>query len=213
MANPVFEDNLARGATFGRRKVTPRVCVADSKKHLRAFLTDVLEDLGFVTSECAKADELGMILDTQLPDLIVLGLSVDGIEAGKFLEILVHRLFGGKVLAIGARESIIVRAVRQVGEENGLAMLPPLTTPFAAGTLRERVTMLLPEEPAPGPAVHVSEALHAGWLELWYQHKIDARTLVRGRDQAGVRMRHPNWGLGPPAHFVAVDVHPHFLRL
>ena len=97
MASEIFGDDLAESKTFGRRKVTPRACVADSKKHLRAFLTDVLEDLGFVTSECAKADELGMILETQLPDLIVLGLSVDGIEAGKILEILVRRKFGGKV--------------------------------------------------------------------------------------------------------------------
>src|SRR6202035_2521145 len=110
MTNPAFDDNLARGATFGRRKVAARACVADSKKHLRAFLTDVLEDLGFVTCECAKADELGSILETQVPDLIVLGLSVDGIEAGKIMEILVHQEFGGKVLAIGARESIMVRA-------------------------------------------------------------------------------------------------------
>src|SRR5258708_33416676 len=208
MRNQVFEDNLARGATFGRRKVTPRACIADSKKHLRAFLTDVLEDLGFVTSECAAADELGMILDTQVPDLIVLGLSVDGIEAGKILEILVHRQFGGKVLAIGARESIIVKAVQQVGEVNGLAQLPPLTTPFAAGTLRKRVTMLLPEEPAPSPAVHVEEALHAGWLELWYQPKIDARTLVRCGAEALGRVRHPTWGVSPPGNFTPDDDDP-----
>ena len=213
MANPVFEDNLARGATFGRRKVTPRVCVADSKKHLRAFLTDVLEDLGFVTSECAKADELGMILETQLPDLIVLGLSVDGIEAGRILEILVRRKFGGKVLAIGARESIMVKAVRQVGEEYGLAMLPPLTTPFAAGTLRERVTMLLPEEPAPSPAVHVSEALHAGWLELWYQQKVNLRTLVASGAEALVRLRHPAWGVVLPAYFIPDERDPNFNAL
>src|ERR1700726_3763620 len=213
MTHQVFEDNLARGATFGRRKVAARACVADSKKHLRAFLTDVLEDLGFVTSECAKADELGTILETQHPDLIVLGLSVDGIEAGKILEILVRREFGGRILGIGARESIIVRAVQQVGQEYGLAMLPPLTTPFAAGTLRERVTMLLPEEPAPSPAVHVSEALHAGWLELWYQQKIDARTLVRCGAEALVRMRHPTWGVVPPAYFIPEEDDPHCQRL
>src|SRR5260370_15508646 len=178
MTKQVCEDNLARGATFGRRKVTHRVCVADSKKHLRAFLTDVLQDLGFVTSHCAKADELGMMLETQLPDLIVLGLSADGIEAGKILEILVRREFGGKVLAIGARESIIVKAVQQVGEEYGLAMLPALTTPFAAGTLRERVVMLLPEEPAPSPAVNVPEALHAGSLQLSYHPPPDPPTPV-----------------------------------
>jgi EAL domain-containing protein (putative c-di-GMP-specific phosphodiesterase class I)/CheY-like chemotaxis protein len=213
MNNQIFGDNLAKGTTFGRRKVTPRACVADSKKHLRAFLTDVLEDLGFTTSECAKPDELGAILETQLPDLIVLSLSVDGSEAGKILEILVRREFAGKVLAIGARESILVKAVQQVGQEYGITMLPPLTTPFAAGTLRQRVSMLLPEEPAPSPAVHVPEALHAGWLELWYQQKIDARTLVRCGAEAIVRMRHPTWGVVPPAYFIPDDDDPHFLRL
>src|SRR5260370_20216391 len=107
----------------------------------------------------------------------------------------------------------MVKAVRQVGEEYGLAMLPALTTPFAAGTLRERVTMLLPDEPAPSPAVHVSEALHAGWLELWYQQKIDARTLVRGGAEALVRIRHPTWGVVSPAYFIPEDDDPHFLRL
>lgn len=214
MTDQTFGDSLAEPhTTFGRRKVVPRVCVADSKKHLRAFLTDILEDLGFVTSECAKADELGEILENQLPDLVVLGVSVDGIEAGKILEILVRREFGGKVLAIGARESIIVKAVRQVGEEYGLAMLPSLTTPFASGTLHERIAMLLPEEPPPSPAVHVTEALHTGWLELWYQPKIDARTLVRCGAEALLRMRHPTWGVVPPAYFIPEDDDPHFLRL
>jgi EAL domain-containing protein (putative c-di-GMP-specific phosphodiesterase class I)/CheY-like chemotaxis protein len=213
MSTEVFSDNLPRSTTFGRRKVMPRACVADSKKHLRAFLTEVLEDLGFVTCECANADELGMILETQFPDLIVLGLSADGMAAGKVLEILVRREFTGKVLGIGARESIMVRAVQQIGNEYGLAMLPPLTTPFAAGTLRERVAALLPEEPAPNPAVHVSEALHAGWLELWYQHKIDPRTLARCGAEALVRMRHPTWGVVPPAYFIPDEDDPHFLRL
>ncbi|WXU08138.1 EAL domain-containing response regulator [Bradyrhizobium symbiodeficiens] len=202
-----------RPVTFGRRKVTPRACVADSKRHLRAFLSEVLEDLGFVTSECASSDELQAVLTTELPDLILLGVAADGIEPGRFLEILVRDAFAGKVLAVGARESIIVKAVRQVGEEYGLAMLPPLTTPFAAETLRERIAMLLPEEPAPSPAVHVGEALHAGWLELWYQPKIDARTLVRSGAEALVRMRHPTWGVVPPAYFIPEESDPHLRAL
>src|SRR5258708_30187447 len=213
MTNPMFGGNLAgRDTTFGRRKITPRVCVVDSKRHLRAILSDVLEDLGFVNREWAKDGDLGASLETEIPDLIVLGFWVDGIEAGKILEVLVRREFCGKVVAIGARESIIVKAVQQIGEEYGLAMLPPLTTPFAAGTLRERVAMLLPEEPAPSPAVYVEEALHAGWLELWYQPKIDARTLVRCRAEALVRMRHPTWGVVPPAYFIPEDDDPDFLH-
>ncbi|MGY4465675.1 CheY-like chemotaxis protein [Bradyrhizobium sp. LB9.1b] len=202
-----------RPKTFGRRKVTPRACVADGKRHLRAFLSEVLEDLGFVTTECASADELRTVLASELPDLILLGIAADGIEPGMFLETLVREAFDGKVLAVGARESIIVRAVQQVGEEYGLAMLPPLTTPFAAETLRERVAMLLPNEPAPSPAVHVGEALHAGWLELWYQPRIDARTLIRSGAEALVRMRHPTWGVVPPAYFIPEEHDPHLRDL
>jgi EAL domain-containing protein (putative c-di-GMP-specific phosphodiesterase class I) len=175
----------------------PRACVADSKRHLRAFMSEVLEAM----------------LATDLPDLILLGIAADGIEPGQFLEILVREAFDGKVLTVGARESIIVKAVQQVGEEYGLAMLPPLTTPFAAETLRERVAMLLPDEPAPSPAVHVGEALHAGWLELWYQSKIDARSLVRCGAEALVRMRHPTWGVVPPAYFIPEEDDPHFRDL
>ena len=199
--------------TFGRRKMMPRACVADSKRHLRAFMSEVLEDLGFVTSECSGASELQAMLASELPDLILLGIAADGIEPGQFLEVLVREGFDGKVLAVGARDSIIVKAVQQVGEEYGLAMLPPLTTPFAADTLRERVAMLLPEEPAPSPAVHVGEALHAGWLELWYQSKIDARSLVRRGAEALVRMRHPTWGVVPPAYFIPEEHDPHFRDL
>jgi EAL domain-containing protein (putative c-di-GMP-specific phosphodiesterase class I) len=61
--------------------------------------------------------------------------------------------------------------------------------------------------------VNVSEALHAGWLELWYQQKIDARTLVRCGAEALVRMRHPTWGVVPPAYFIPEDDDPHCLRL
>jgi EAL domain-containing protein (putative c-di-GMP-specific phosphodiesterase class I)/CheY-like chemotaxis protein len=213
MSDGISEVAERRPKTFGRRKVTPRACVADGKRHLRAFLSEVLEDLGFVTSECGSADELQTVLASELPDLILFGIAADGIEPGKFLETLVREAFVGKVLAVGARESIILKAVQQVGEEYGLAMLPSLTTPFAAETLRERVAMLLPEEPAPSPAVHVGEALHAGWLELWYQSKIDARSLVRCGAEALVRMRHPTWGVVPPAYFIPEEDDPHFRDL
>jgi EAL domain-containing protein (putative c-di-GMP-specific phosphodiesterase class I) len=198
---------------FGRRKVTPRACVVDGKRHLRAFLGEVLDDLGFVASECGGIDELGSILGSELPDLILLGIAVGGIEPGRILEALVREEFSGKVLAVGTPESIVMKAVQQVGEEFGLAMLPPLTTPFTAETLRDRVATLLPEEPAPSPAVHVGEALHAGWLELWYQPKIEARTLVRCGAEALLRLRHPTWGVVPPAYFIPEPDDPHFRAL
>jgi EAL domain-containing protein (putative c-di-GMP-specific phosphodiesterase class I)/CheY-like chemotaxis protein len=203
----------ARAGHFGHRKLTPRACVVDSKKHLRLFLSDALEDLGFVTSECGQAGDLAAVLEMEQPDLLVLSVCVDRIEIGEILETLVRKKFGGKVLVIGQPESIMVKAVRQIGDEYGIAMLPSLQTPFGAGSLRASVAPLLPAEPAPSPAVDVAEALKAGWLELWYQQKINTRTLVPSGAEALVRMRHPAWGVVPPAYFIPDDKDPHFRSL
>jgi EAL domain-containing protein (putative c-di-GMP-specific phosphodiesterase class I)/CheY-like chemotaxis protein len=211
--NHINRDEHARAGSFGHRKVTPRVCVADSKKHLRTFLSEALEDLGFVTSECAHASDLAIALDTQQPDLVVLGVSVNGVEVGEILEVLVRKSFTGQVLVIGQPDTIMVKAVRQIGDEYGIAMLPSLPTPFSAGTLRASLAALLPSEPAPSPAVDVAEALKAGWLELWYQQKINVRTLVPSGAEALVRMRHPAWGVVPPAYFVSDDKDPHYRAL
>ena len=211
--NHINRDEHARAGSFGHRKVTPRVCVADNKKHLRTFLSEALEDLGFVTSECAHASDLAIAVDTQQPDLVVLGVSVNGVEVGEILEVLVRKSFTGQVLVIGQPDTIMVKAVRQIGDEYGIAMLPSLPTPFSAGTLRASLAALLPSEPAPSPAVDVAEALKAGWLELWYQQKINARTLVPSGAEALVRMRHPAWGVVPPAYFIRDDKDPHYRAL
>ena len=169
---------MSRPATFGQRRLTPRACVADGKRHIRTFLADALEELGFVTFECAEATDLKQVLETQTPDLVVLGLSAEGTEAQAILELLAAARFNGKILPVGLRDSVLATATRQLGAELGLPLLPILPTPFGADSLRDSVAMLLPSEAPPSPPVDVAEALKAGWLELWYQQKIDARTLM-----------------------------------
>ena len=119
---------------FGRRKVVPRVCVADRKQHIRRFIGEALEELGFITCECAQVGELGAVLDAHLPDLVVLGLSAGGIEARQMLKTLAAKEFDGMILLLGPSDSPAVAAARELGEELGLAMLPMLSTLSAAGT-------------------------------------------------------------------------------
>ena len=56
---------INKSTTFGRRKVAPRVCIADSKSHIRKFLGEILEELGFITCECTQVGELSAVLDGQ----------------------------------------------------------------------------------------------------------------------------------------------------
>jgi EAL domain-containing protein (putative c-di-GMP-specific phosphodiesterase class I) len=195
-------------AEFGRRKIAPRVCIADSKPHIRRFLRDALEELGFVVSDLA-GDVPAFVAEKQF-DLIVLGLSAGGIEASHFLEQLAAVNFEGQILVFGPRTSLMAEAIVSLGGELGLRTLPLLPTPFSDRDLRARIAELIPTEAPPHPPVDITEALHANWLELWYQPKIEARSLMLSGAEALVRMRHPSWGTVPPAYFIPDEDDPHF---
>jgi EAL domain-containing protein (putative c-di-GMP-specific phosphodiesterase class I) len=199
--------------TFGRRKVAPRACIADSKRHIREFLREALEDIDFITCECDSAEPIAGILTDYRPDLFVIGLSGGGIAANAALEEL-HRMdYKGNVLVFGAEGSPMTTALVHVGEELELDMLPLLPTPFNDHDLRQRTASLRTFELPPNPPVDVGEALHANWLDLWYQPKIEVRSLSFSGAEALTRLRHPTWGVVPPAHFLPDVTDPHFRRL
>jgi EAL domain-containing protein (putative c-di-GMP-specific phosphodiesterase class I)/CheY-like chemotaxis protein len=199
--------------TFGKRRVAPRACVLDSKPHLQTFLSEALEELGFIVCRCASAGGLGHALEQHYPDLIVFGLSAGGVEAARSIEIAAKQGFKGKVLLLGPALSPMVTAVRSFGETLGLTMLPVLTTPFADRDLRKAVFSMLPVEPPPPPPFDATEAIDSGWLELWYQPKVDSRSLVLDGAEALIRIRHPTWGIVPPAYFIPADGDPNFQAL
>jgi EAL domain-containing protein (putative c-di-GMP-specific phosphodiesterase class I) len=200
-------------ATFGRRKVRPRVCVADAKRHIRTFLRESLEELGFIACECAQNGELEGVLAQQLPDVLLLGLSSGGVDAGAMLETLAARNFEGKVLLVGPPDSVAVAAVRQHGEGLGIAMLPTLATPFSIERLRDSLALFMPIEAPPASPVSAAEAMRGGWLELWYQPKIAVRTLAVREAEGLIRIRHPTWGIVPPAYFIPDNGDPHLREL
>jgi EAL domain-containing protein (putative c-di-GMP-specific phosphodiesterase class I) len=59
----------------------------------------------------------------------------------------------------------------------------------------------------------VTEAVGAGRIELWYQPKLDARTLGVAGAEALIRMRHPVCGVVRPAYFMPDDSDPHVRTL
>ena len=188
--------------TFGRRKMASRVCVVDGKPHVRKFLCETLEDIGFITCECAHVGALDAVLDEPLGvDLVVVGFA-NGVQAASVVDALAAKAFGGKVLLLGPRNSSSVAAVRQLGTQRGLEMLPPLVTPFDSASLHESVAVVARKEAQREPVIDAAEALNAGWLELWYQPKFNARTLQLCGAEALIRVRHPTWGLVPPACFM-----------
>ncbi len=196
--------------TFGQRRIRPRACIIDGKKHIRMFLSEAIEEFGLVTCECERTEELHPLLGQEPPDLIILGLSAGSPAAREILTALADRCFAGAILLLGPQDSPVVAAVEELARELRLTILPTLHTPFGDAALRNSIAPLLPAEQPPDPPIHVGEAVHAGWLELWYQPKIDSKTLALCGAEALVRVRHPNWGVVPPAYFIPDDQDPDF---
>jgi EAL domain-containing protein (putative c-di-GMP-specific phosphodiesterase class I) len=65
----------------------------------------------------------------------------------------------------------------------------------------------------PEPALDVAQALRSGWLELWYQPKIDSRSLAMCGAEALIRMRHPQEGILQPSNFIPAANDAQFLAL
>ena len=203
-----------QGATvkFGHRRIPPRACVIENKPHVRAFLAEILDDLGFITRECAGPD-FQRAHDEFRPDLIVLGPLDGESDVRTLLRWLKSQAFGGRAMLFGGRSSEALMHAHETGERSGLIMLPPLGTPFRDGDLHENLSCFLPIPSAPSVPVDVDEALCGGWLEVWYQPKMNPRTLLPQGAEALVRVRHPTWGVIVPAYFVPATNDPYFHAL
>lgn len=81
---------------FGRRPIPPRACVVDKKTHVRMFLADMLDELGFIARE-ADMDEIGDLLGDFRPDLIVLGPLASGLDVQSLLRTLQAQSYGSSV--------------------------------------------------------------------------------------------------------------------
>jgi EAL domain-containing protein (putative c-di-GMP-specific phosphodiesterase class I)/CheY-like chemotaxis protein len=195
---------------FGRRRLAPRVCVVDNKPHIQTFLAETLEDIGFLPDRCGRASELNAILKRGELDLVILGLLVPESDVTRVLHVLSLSGYRGRVMLFGARASTALLALHELGEQLGLAMLPPLLTPFRDSDLQDNLSVFLPIPESPSIPVEVEEALGNKWLELWYQPKIDLRRMTLRAAEAQVRMRHPAWGMVTPDAFIQNDSDPQF---
>jgi len=194
-------EDATKLAALPRPSAIPWVCVADPRQQMRTFLAETLQDLGWVTCECADVAELGAELDLRPPDLVVIGLAAGGIEACEAMELLAAKGFDRKVLVLGPRVSPMVAAIRELGAKLCLAMLPLLPTPFSQADLRNRIaTVLAPNDLPPTHSVRAAEPSPVNTLELWYQPKIDTGTLALSGVEALVPICYPTLGVVSPGY-------------
>ena len=128
---------------FGRRVGPPRACVLDHKPHVRSFLANMLDELGFATRDCGPAD-FKTILQEFVPDLVVFGPFNGKADVSLLIQAMVFSAYSGRLMLFGGRHSNELMELQELGERVGPSMLPPLGTPFRDSTLADNVACFLP---------------------------------------------------------------------
>ena len=151
------------------------------------------------------------------PDLLVLDVTLERFDAIDVIRQLEAFNFKGKVLLMSGCEDRVLQEVARIGKSHGLAMLPPLRKPFGVDELHAHLFA----PPLSGPAHRgmrprgeksireqtLSQALEHGWLEVWYQPKVNLQSLTVSGAEALIRARHPEHGLLTPAPGVDSTAH------
>jgi two-component system cell cycle response regulator len=196
--------------------------VLDDEPQIAALVGKVLAACGIAPRQFTSPEPFLAQLEISPPALVVLDLSLgqsDAVEIIRHLEILKYK---GEVLLISGRDEATLVDIAQIGERHGLTMLAPLRKPFRAADLKQRLATRhgdpRPGEAGPAAAEHHSapaqikvqlvDALRNRWLEVWYQAKVDLKSLTVCGAEALVRARHPSHGVITPANLLPPAGHP-----
>jgi EAL domain-containing protein (putative c-di-GMP-specific phosphodiesterase class I) len=183
--------------------------VIDDEGGICQVISMTLASLGIKAQSYASAQQAVAALEHGHPDIVFLDVALKGSDAVDVIRALGDDAYSGIVQLMSGTDARVLEDVRRIGERHGLTMRPPLTKPFKAQAIRSAVTTPppdgRPQTRRSNPlAIQLSldEALVNGWVELWYQPKIDLRTNSLCGAEGLVRCRHPQYGVLAPGTFL-----------
>lgn len=176
--------------------------IVDDDPQIRSVVANVLTSSGYLAHQLATGIEVEAALLQWPPAVIVLDLSLGNSDAIEVIRNLSAMRFRGVVILISGRDEATVAEVQEIGKRRGLRMLEPLGKPFRVNDLRDRLGVAREHEERSPSDVSLEAAIKNSWLELWYQPKIDLRTMLICGAEALIRLRHPVHGILPPADFL-----------
>jgi two-component system cell cycle response regulator len=200
--------------------------VLDDEPQIGALVCKVLAACGLAPQQFTSPTPFLAELKTSPPDLIVLDLSLGQSDAVEIIRHLEVAKYQGKVILISGRDETTLNEITEIGKRHGLVMLPPLKKPFRAGDVKQRLAGQVadpvqskaqdsaPDAVTPKKALfQVVEALRNNWLELWYQPKIDLKTLSVCGAEGLVRAKHPLYGIVMPEQLLPPAGDPEYRPL
>jgi len=191
------------GPASATKGAAPLCFVIDGDASIRRFLSLILHGVGVDTEEFADGEALRAALLRRAPDLIFLNIALESAEAIECVLTLARAGYWGHIQLMSSRGSAVLAHVKSIGEQHRLHMLPVLKKPFETGAVLKVLQELqLGEPPSLAGRIGLDEALQNGWIEFWYQPKIDLRRKQLVGVEALARARHPVHGVLMPEAFM-----------
>lgn len=151
-----------------------------------------------VPNSHALADALAI----RAPDMVMLDVPADGTDAIDSILMLGERSFSGSVQLTAEPGTAALQTIRHLGKRHALQMLPALDKPIEETALRAVLAAQTPSSSNTRDRISLEEAIQNGWIQFWYQPKIDLlRKCVVGAESFA-RLFHPQKGLLPPSAFL-----------
>jgi EAL domain-containing protein (putative c-di-GMP-specific phosphodiesterase class I) len=182
---------------------TPLCYVVDPDASIRHFLSLILHGSGIDTEEFADGHAVRPSHARRVPELVFLNISLESADAIECIMTLGRSAYTGAVQLISNRGSAVLAHIKSIGEQQRLNMLPTLKKPFETSSILNILRGLkLGNPPVSAGRLDLEQALSKGWIEFWYQPKIDLRKKQLIGAEAFARARHPQNGVLMPSAFM-----------
>jgi EAL domain-containing protein (putative c-di-GMP-specific phosphodiesterase class I) len=165
-------------------------------------LAAVLRETGIEHQVLDRPSVIKDRLADRAPDIVFLDVAADSTPTVDALFVLAAASYAGVVQLVGDGASAM-DALLHTGKRLGLQMRPVLVRPFTEAVVAELlVAEGLRATHLGQPTVDLYRALQNGWVEFWYQPKIELRTRNIVGIEALARVRQPNRGVLSPGSFL-----------
>jgi len=188
-----------------------RVLIFDNDRQVLETTQRVFEHHGCAVRTVLTREELFHAMRVEHPDIVVLDLAVQEADAAQVFGAICENCPTAKVVTFSGPASATLALNRRLGESMGLRITGAIEKPFkrpgvrlpaasrSLGPGRRRAKPTgNPQEPD-----LLAQALAQGWVEFWYQPKVDLDSFGIAGAECLARVRHPELGILPPGDFLA----------
>ncbi len=200
---PAQDQDAGPGAPARDPSEAPLCFVVDEEPSIRHFLSLIMHGSGIDTQEFADGRSLRKALTGRQPDLICFNVSLEANDAIESIAALGKQGYKSPIQLMSSRGSAVLENIKSIGEQHSLNMLPVLKKPFETAAVQKIINDLkIGMPPAVATRIGLGEALENGWIEFWYQPKINLRKKQLSGAEAFARARHPEYGVLSPNAFM-----------